>query len=306
VTRSRKQHEAQRREIELAWRRESLARRKEHETKKLAKRFGLTDRQLARFLAAAPDNTDPSQQDEIDLSQIEDISAADDTDTNTIPANRRLTVIHKHERELPAKQDSSPWVGVAVGLGVFAVVTIAGVVVYLMLSRKRDHHNALGDGMQMLPAPPPQIIMPQQAAPQIYMVNPQNPQVPSSLEAAIRALTQAQSGRLPREPVMMTLRLPPMGDPNYEQVRICSATDVPYEVELRVVGPAGTYAIFTTVPGYLDRDFSNIPTGDSLIVQSGASHRLRLNPKQAVFGKGSAPNVIVSATAAEAVERVYT
>jgi hypothetical protein len=262
------------------------------------KRFGATDTEIERFYA--------NDDNEVDQDANDD----DDDDADTIEPSRRLVIARETERST-----KSPWVAIAIGLGVFAAITAAGVVVYLLLSRRRNY--ALGDSSS--PQQPIIITAPSQQ-PQVYLVNnghaeaigpadPNSDRTTSVLDRLERAISNFGSpGRLPREPYMQTVRLPSVLDPNAQQIRCVSATDVPYEAVLRVVGPGGTYAIFTTVPGALDRpDIANVavPTGDALIVPSGQFHTIRLSPKQAVFGKGSAANVLVSVTASEAVERVY-
>jgi hypothetical protein len=290
---TREEHEALRRLREREWRQLSLAKRREHEERKLMKRFGATDTEIERFYANDDDT------DEID-------------EADTVEPSRRLLFVR--DTDEPSK---SPWKAIAIGLGVFAAITAAGVIVYLLLSRRRSY--GLSDGSIQSPQQPIIITTPSQQ-PQVYLVNnghaeaigpadTNSDRTTSVLDRLERAISNfGSTGRLPREPYMQTVRLPSILDPNAQQIRCVSATDVPYEAVLRVVGGAGTYAIFTTVPGALDRpDIANVavPTGDALIVPSGQFHTIRLSPKQAVFGKGSAANVLVSVTASEAVERVY-
>jgi hypothetical protein len=111
----------------------------------------------------------------------------------------------------------------------------------------------------------------------------------------------------PEQPIMNTIRLPSFTDPKSQAVRLMQALSTPFDGVLRVVGPAGSYAAFSVDPNDLNvlLPAGAVPTGSTLIVASGHMHPLRLNPRQAVFAKGSAVGVYVSVNAGEAGGRVY-
>ena len=292
---SREEHEARRRAKELEWRQLSLAKRRSHENRRLLQRFGATDDEIERFYNDDDDSESESEAD-------------------TIQPDKRLVVIHKHENDSWLARNS----GLALSLGLIAAFAAAGFIIYLVMRNRR--HRQFGDGGDFYPFPQqnqqPIIVNTPAQQPQLYLINGSTGQTTTiggnTNDQMLDVLKRIEGSlgkppRLPREPFVQTVRLPDVHDPNAQQIRVCQATDVPYRATLRVVGPAGTYAIFTTVPGMLDRpDIANVvPASDALIVPSGQWHELQLNPRQAVFAKGSAPNVLVSATASEAMEYVY-
>lgn len=238
----------------------------------------------------------------------------------------------------PAASAFSGWVGVAIGASIVALMGVVGVVTYLFMRRKDSSESpALGNGGMQLALPAPS-----GTQPAVYVINNNGSEprrrrrrnvvqtdfgvpepivvdMPPVVEAATVAAVQrvenavtdmaANFAKPPGQPIMQTIRLPSLTDSKSQAVRIVSALAMPFEAVLRVVGPAGTWAAFAVDPSALNAvtpDPSvSPPTGDTLIVSSGQSHLLRLNPRQAVFGKGSAVGVIVSVNAGEAGGRIY-
>lgn len=86
---------------------------------------------------------------------------------------------------------------------------------------------------------------------------------------------------------MQSISLPDRGDSSRAAVRVAQATDVDYEVTLRVVGSPGEWAIFSFDPAELNTGTNLIPLGGTIIVQAGQHHTMRLRPYQAIYGKGS-------------------
>jgi hypothetical protein len=223
------------------------------------------------------------------------------------------------------KKDNSHWVGLAVGLGVAAAIGVIGLLIYVL--RKNTTQQQLGDSYMPLQLPPPA-----PPAPQVYLISTSNgATITSATPAAPPASSDAsgdnetrgavqrmemtlnglasQLSRPAQQPIAQTLALPSLSDRS-PAVRIVQATKTAYDAVLRVVGPAGAFAAFSTDPVELSRpDMPAVPTGNTIIVQSGHWHPIRLLPRQAVYGKGQAPNsgetVFVSVTANEAGARVY-
>jgi hypothetical protein len=143
-----------------------------------------------------------------------------------------------------------------------------------------------------------------QSAPPVVETAPAPPPPP----AQPQPMTFAEAR--PQPPTMQTYALPNLSE-RTTAIRLTQATKTAYDAVLRVVGPAGSFAAFSMDPTELNRpDMPAVPTGNTVIVQSGHHHTIRLLPRQAIYGKGQAPNpgetVFASVTANEAGERVYS
>jgi hypothetical protein len=74
-------------------------------------------------------------------------------------------------------------------------------------------------------------------------------------------------------------------------IRIATALERTVHVEVTTVGPPGSYAFIGTTPS---------PTiADNLTVPAGASKRIKLRPRDALFAFGSVDGVVVSVSASE-------
>jgi hypothetical protein len=161
------------------------------------------------------------------------------------------------------------WAGLAVGLSVATILGLFGLLIYLL--RKQP--------AQALSSPP------------IYMLNGGGGGMGSTTFAPL-----APTPVVGLEPTtsmsptfMQTYALPPLGNLT-GAARLATASDAPYNVTVRVVGPAGAFAAFSSDATELNRGGVNVPTGQTVIVQSGQEHKIRLMPGQAVFGVGHAIN----------------
>jgi hypothetical protein len=180
------------------------------------------------------------------------------------------------------------WIGLAVGLSVATVLGLFGLLIYFL---RRPQGGGLGASSVYLLNSGGGSMGAAQLTP-ISVVGADNPIAPSSSS------------------YMQTIALPNISDLSTEAARLASATSTPYDVIVRVVGPAGSYAAFSLDQTELQRGGTAIPTGNTVIVQSGEAHKIRLLPHQAVFAKGQAPNpgetVYASATANEVGTRLYS
>lgn len=68
-------------------------------------------------------------------------------------------------------------------------------------------------------------------------------------------------------------------------------------VEVRTVGPPGSFAIVSPVANALTQ--GNVPGYDAVVIPAGGDNRIRLAPGQALFGVGNVNNTIVSVNCSE-------
>jgi hypothetical protein len=236
-----------------------------------------------------------------DFEDIEDAEFIDRPD-------RPRTVIHEIVRESATPPPtSSAWIPVAIGLGVIALVSVAGVVIYMLL-RRRD--TALGGvDLPALPAAP---------QPSVFLINTTTGDVRTAApptapvvdrrddrrdEAILAALQKLGTNvdvlaRHTREPFaqssLRTYRLPWLADASTPAVRVATAGDVSAEVWVRVVAPPGALAAFSFTPSELDAPqaiiapgLSRVPAGETLVVPSGQAQMIRMNPRQVLYAKGN-------------------
>lgn len=243
----------------------------------------------------------------------DDVEDAEFTDHPDLPV-RALT---HHERELAApvvreiirERESSPsWMPLAVGLGVIAIVGLAGVIVYLLVRRKDGDANVLGavDPRYL----PPQV---QQQAPQVYLINAGGGQAQvvraeptasgSNDGALLQALGRLEAGigalvehnKVPYgQSTMRTYRLPWLADASTPAIRIATAGNVSMDATVRVVAPPGALAAFSFSPNELNLaqpivapGLSSVPAGDTLVVPSGQQQHIHMNPRQVLYAKGN-------------------
>jgi len=181
------------------------------------------------------------------------------------------------------------WLGLAVGIGLATMLGLFTLAIYLLRRPSSGQPILLpsgGSGMSGLGmwAPEPS------SQPPIMVTGGEEP-----LQAS--------------PTIMNTFPLPSLNDITIESVRIASATTTPYDIVLRVVGSCDGYAAFSLNPDELNRTGMLVPTGQTIILQAGQEHRMRLLPRQAVFGKGlsSQPGGVMyaSVTGHEVGTRLY-
>jgi hypothetical protein len=183
------------------------------------------------------------------------------------------------------------WIGLAVGLGVAGVISLLGLIFYLVRrSTMREGPIYVGGGGQ-----PPPMYLPSSSSVRFQPTD-------------IRFNT-ADDSMLAQQPMMHTYALTPLSDPTAEPVRMAQASNTAYDVILSVVGPTGAYAAFAMEPGELVNG-GLFPTGNTIILPTCESRRIRLLPGQAIFAKGQPQNpsetVYATATAHEAGQRIYS
>lgn len=103
--------------------------------------------------------------------------------------------------------------------------------------------------------------------------------------------------------ILNTVTLPSLTVPQSVAARLATATDVPYRVTVRVISPVASWAIMAYSPNDLDiPTLGVLPVGETAIIPVGEFQRFRLAPRQALFAKGSAPNVVVSVISSEIID----
>jgi hypothetical protein len=222
------------------------------------------------------------------------------------------------DREPTVVRETSPWMPLAIGLGIIAVVGVMGVVVYLLVRRKDDGSSTvLGavDPRNYLPQPVPQAAPAPVVQPQVYVIHtgsgdaqvvradPVASPPPASDNATLAALSRIETGigalvghnQQPYgQSTMRTYRLPWLGDTSTPSVRIATSGNVSQEVTVRVVAPPGALAAFSFSPNELNLGqaivgpgMSTVPAGDTLVVPSGQQQTIHMNARQVLYAKGN-------------------
>jgi hypothetical protein len=209
-------------------------------------------------------------------------------------------------REIVYERGSS-WMPLAIGLGIVALIGVAGVVVYLLVRRKDNGETSVLGAID--PRYVPQL---QQQVPQVYLINAGSGQAQvvkaepanghgdsamlsmlSRIEAGIDSLVN--HNKVPyNQSTMRTYRLPWLADASNPAVRIATAGNASMEAVVRVVSPPGALAAFSFSPNELNitqtvvaPGLSTVPAGDTLVVPAGQQQQIHMNPRQVLYAKGN-------------------
>lgn len=168
-----------------------------------------------------------------------------------------------------------------------AMSMTVGFVVFLLAYRRRDASTPIVPAIQGLgvPALPPAGFTFPTPSP-LYMFGPSSvPQGPTQMAGAARPANY--------QTTMRTVAAGP-GDP------ICAfeaVGDRTWQLQLRNVGPAGSFALVSTDPGSI-RGTGAVPSGDGVTIPTGAFTDLLLYPRQRVYVRGSVANTMLTITGA--------
>lgn len=181
-------------------------------------------------------------------------------------------------REIIRERESS-WMPLAVGLGVVALIGVAGVVVYLLVRRKGNGETSTLGAIDPRYVPQPM----QQQAPQIYVIN-------TGSGAVTTPQTSVPLPELPPRPVAypsttpMLHRLPATTNATAEALAAAGAHAI--EVNVAAVEPSGATALLAFSP-----DMSN-----AIAIRVGEERRIRIDRGRTLYGKGQ--TIAVTATVA--------
>jgi hypothetical protein len=234
--------------------------------------------------------------------------------------DRPVRALAQREQELAApavreiiRERASSWMPLAIGLGIVAVIGVAGVVIYLLVRRKDGQTAVLGEvDPRFVPTHM------QQQQPQVYLINagggqaqvtraePANASAPANDGAMLSLLGRIEAGigslvnhnKVPyNQSTMRTYRLPWLADAGNSAVRIATAGNSSMEAVVRVVSPPGGLAAFSFSPNELNLaqtvvapGLSTVPAGETLVVPSGQQQPIHMNPKQVLYAKGNLSN----------------
>jgi hypothetical protein len=101
-------------------------------------------------------------------------------------------------------------------------------------------------------------------------------------------------------------RLPLVTNKLRPAIRVAQATDVPYGIILRTIGPAGGWAVFAYNASELDGSNTNTPMGDVLILPTFQWQFLTLKPRQVIYAKGGVADTLISVTFSELDDEDYS
>jgi hypothetical protein len=193
--------------------------------------------------------------------------------------------------EVRASERTGLWTGLAVGLGLTALIGLAGVVVYLLV-RKKD--GSVAGARVMADALSGTEI--------VERIMPAAGGIPEEVGGALRTIAQSLNRPSSRwnASVMKTYRLPSLNDRTRGAIRVAQATDAPYEAVIRTVGPAGGWAAFAYNATELNMSTAaTVPVGDIIILPTFQWQILRLRPRDILYAKGASADTIISVTMSE-------
>jgi hypothetical protein len=176
------------------------------------------------------------------------------------------------------------WIPLAVGLGIIAVVGVAGVIVYLLVRRDRDGGSTtLGsvDPRYFLPAP--QAAPAPAAAPNIYVINAGGGTVTAPATPALAESIEPPKPVAIPSTAPMLHRLPPATSAIPAALASTGAHAI--EVNVAVLEPSGATAVLAFSP-----DLSANP----MVVRAGEERRIRIDRRQTLYGKGQHGYVTVT------------
>jgi hypothetical protein len=211
------------------------------------------------------------------------LAEAEDAEFEDHPV-RALAVRERNAQQLADAEPkhSTNWMPLAVGLGIVAVVGVAGVIVYLLLRRDGNKTSTLGEVDPRYFLPPP--AMPAAAAPQIYVINAGGGTVtaPSAAPAAPNVEPALKPVAIPSTTPMLH-RLPPAT--NAVPAALATAAAHAIEVNVAILEPTGAVALLAFSPDLAERPMA---------LRVGEERRIRIDRGQTLYGKGQSGYVTVT------------
>jgi len=229
-------------------------------------------RELARIERTRRRNDRDDDADNIEDAEFED------------RPTRKRNARELADSEAKPRERGSLWIPLAVGLGIIAVVGVAGVIVYLLVRRDRDGGTTtLGsvDTRYFLPAP--QTAPAPAAAPQIYVINAGGGTVTAPVTPAIAESIEPPKPVAIPSTAPMLHRLPPATSAIPAALASTGAHAI--EVNVAVLEPSGATAVLAFSP-----DLSTNP----VVLRAGEERRIRIDRRQTLYGKGQTGYVTVT------------
>lgn len=218
------------------------------------------------------------RESQLALARVRDDADIEDAEFVDRPSRARREFADSEPRE---REQSSRWIPLAVGLGILAVVGVAGVIVYLLVRRDGNKMTSLGAVDPRYLLPPPQPAAP--AAPQIYVINAGGGTVtPPVAAAAVEVNAPLKPVAYPSTTPMLH-RLPPVT--NATSAALATAGAHAIEVNVAVMEPSGAQALLAFSPDLDDRP---------MVLRAGEERRIRLDRGRTLYGKGQTGYVTVT------------
>jgi hypothetical protein len=213
-----------------------------------------------------------------------DVDDVEDAEFEDRPRTRRRNDRELADSEAKPRERGSLWIPLAVGLGIIAVVGVAGVIVYLLVRRDRDGGSTtLGSVDPRYFLPPPPAPAPAAAAPQIYVINAGGGTVTSpATPAIVESIEPPKPVAIPSTAPMLH-RLPPPTS-SIPAALACTGAHA-IEVNVAVLEPSGATAMLAFSP--------DMSTG-LIVLRAGEERRIRIDRRQTLYGKGQAGHVTVT------------
>jgi len=206
------------------------------------------------------------------------------------------------------------WTWLALGLSVAGVISLVGLLFYLIRRATSEQQPMMRSARPSIDVEEHRMAIANYQAritqlERLFGARNDRLQIEASTQPIDATLNTPDDSLLAQQPMMHTYALTPLSDPNQEPVRLAQASNTAYDVVLSVVGPTGAYAAFAMDPGEL-RNSGVFPTGNTIILPTCETRRIRLLPHQAIYAKGQPKNpadtVYATATANEAGSRIYS
>jgi hypothetical protein len=209
-----------------------------------------------------------------------------------IRRRRRSAVIAAEDKlirlELSDPERTSLMSGLALGLGLAALVGAVGVAIYFAFRRRNE-------GTQGLAGPAAS------SQPIVYMLpsSSSGEIVSRAPVPAVSPVTAAAAAPVDDRVYTKTYLLPPMTATQIGPVRVAQAMDNPITVVVQVTNETAKSAVFSKDMSALARpSVAGIPAGGTFSILAGHSSEVRLAPRQALYAKGSTTGLLVTVSEA--------
>lgn len=199
-------------------------------------------------------------------------------------------------------RDMDRWTGIAIGLGVTALIGLLGTVLYMVWKKHfeaqggvvQDERVIAGTGLSA--APSPVTIINQMGKRKKRKKDKDKRKDTDKLESGGLSEVAAQASQVNHDTFMRTIRLAT----NSALRTMTAVGNNPWRVTVRVLGPPGSYAAFATDASRLRGGAANAMMGeDVMIVPAGSEQEVRLTPRQVLYAIANTSGIAVSVVGSE-------